>query len=294
MDEIDFIILKKLMENSRVTYRELADIIDMSVSSTHKRIKKLIDDEIIEAFTTRPSAIALKYLSVLIFGTSNAKSLDAVSKELGQHENIYAVAIATGKILYISGFLRDITGLRDYSAYVSRTANISEPTIGILNIPYTSLPESLTTIDYKILKTLNRDSRKPVTDIADDVGLSAKTVRKRLDRMIENNLVEFTIERSLKAEHNLITGFHISLNEGTSIDSTIQNIYGKYNQNVIGCLDYSNIPNFFTMYIWTKTIQDSQKINEELQNKGFKDIIPIIFLYSKFYDCWVDQLLRTK
>jgi len=294
MDETDLIILKKLMENSRVTYRELAEIIDMSVSSTHKRINKLIDEGIIEAFTSRPSTIALKYLSILIFGTSNAKSLDAVSKELGQHENISSVAIATGKILYISGFLRDITGLRDFSAYVSKTANISEPTVGILNIPYITTPEPLTTLDYKILKSLNRDSRKPLTDIADEVGLSAKTVRKRLNRMIENHLVEFTIEMTLKSEHNLITGFHISLNEGTSIDSSIQNIYEKFNQNVIGCLSYSNIPNFFAMYIWTKAIQDSQKISEELQAEGFKDIIPIIFLHSKFYDCWVDQLLRTK
>jgi hypothetical protein len=112
--------------------------------------------------------------------------------------------------------------------------------------------------------------------------------------MIENHLVEFTIAMTLKSEHNLITGFHISLNEGTSIDSSIQHIYEKFNQNVIGCLSYSNIPNFFTMYIWTRAIQDSQKISEELQTEGFKDIIPIIFLHSEFYDCWVDQLLRTK
>jgi len=294
MDEIDFTILKKLMENSRVTYRELAEIINMSVSSTHKRINKLIDDEVIETFTARPSAIALKYLSIVIFGTSNAKSLDAVSKELGQHVNIYSVAIATGKMLYISSYLRDITGLRDFSTYISKTASISEPTVGIMDIPYITTPEPLTTLDYKILKALNRDSRKPVTDVADDVGLSAKTVKKRLDRMIENYLVEFTIEMTLKSEHNLITGFHISLNEGTNIDSTIQGIYEKFKENVIGCLSYSNIPNFFTMYIWTKAIQDSQKISEELQTEGFKDVIPIIFLHSEFYDCWVDQLLRTK
>jgi DNA-binding Lrp family transcriptional regulator len=37
MDEIDLIILKKLIENSRVTYRELGDLVDMSVSAVHKR-----------------------------------------------------------------------------------------------------------------------------------------------------------------------------------------------------------------------------------------------------------------
>ena len=294
MDEIDLLILRKLLNNSRLTYRELADMTNMSVSAIHKRIKNLLDDGIISAFIARPSLIALKYLAVTIFGRSNAKSMDAVSEELGQHENIFTIAIAARKFLYITGFLRDITGLQDYSAYVSRTANISEPTIGIINVPYLVLPEPLTTIDYKILKTLNRDARKPITDIADDVGLSAKTVRKRLDRMIKNNLVVFSIEWSLKAENNLSTVFHLYLNEGTNIDSTIQYIYEKYSPNVAFCINYSNIPNFIAMHIWTKTAQDSQRIQEELQTEGFKDIIPNIFFSTKYYDCWVDQLLRTK
>jgi DNA-binding Lrp family transcriptional regulator len=46
MDEIDLIIVRKLLENSRLTYRELATIFDMSVSAMHKRIKNLVDDGI--------------------------------------------------------------------------------------------------------------------------------------------------------------------------------------------------------------------------------------------------------
>jgi len=294
MDEIDLILLKKLMEDSRVTYRELAEMTDMSVSAIHKRIKKLVGDEIINAFIARPSIIALKYLSVVIFGISKAKSLDAACKELGQHENIYAIATASGKFLCIAGFLEDITSLRDYSAYVSKTANISEPTIGIENVPYITLPESLTTMDYKILKTLNRDARKPISDIAEDVGLSSKTVRKRLDRMIENNLVTFSIEWTLKAERNMSLVIHLFLKEGTNIDTTIEHLYEKYSQNVEYCTSYSNIPNFIEMLIWGKTVQELFKIQEELQTVGFKNVIPHLYLSVKYYDCWVDQLLRTK
>ena len=292
MDEIDFIILKKLMTNSRVTYRELAEIIDMSVSSTHKRINKLVNDGVIKSFFARPSALALKYLQVLIYGTSSAKSLDAVSKELGQHECVENVAIATGKIVYVSGLLRDLSELRDYSTFVSKTGQISEPFVGIINIPYITSPEPLTTIDYRILKALNKDARKPIRDVADEVGLTAKTVKKRLDRMIENYLVEISIQ--MEAEYNLITGFHISLKEGTNIDKVVQDLSEKYGQTIIGILNYSNVPNFLSFYIWTIKLQDSQKINKELHGMGFKDIIPFIFLNSNFYETWVEQLLRIK
>jgi len=294
MDEIDLIIQRKLLENARMTYRELAEITNMSVSAIHKRIKNLVDDEIIEAFIARPSLIALKYLVVVIFGTSKAKSLDAVSKELGQHENIYAITIASGKFLMIVGSLRDISELQDYTSYVSNTAQFNDPTVGIVNMPYITTPEPLTSIDYKILRTLNRNARKPITDIADDVGLSVKTVRKRLVRMRENNLATFTIETSFKAENNLTTVFLIRLNEGTNINSTMQYINEKYSRNITFILSFSNIPNFFMLYIWTKTPQDSQKIQEELQTEGFKDIVPHIFFSMKYYDCWIDQLLRTK
>jgi len=294
MDEIDLIIIKKLFVNSRLTYRELAELTDMSVSGTYKRINKLVDDGIISAFIARPSVIALKYLWVVIFGSSNAKSMDAVCQELGQHECVVSTAIGGGKFLITVGFLRDISELQDYSGYVSKTAQISEPTIGIINVPYMTTPEPLTTIDYKILKTLNKDARKPITDIADDVGLSAKTVRKRLDRMIENNLATLTIQWKPLYKESFITIFNLILNEGTDIFSKIQHINQKYSQNVVICFSYSNIPNLITLETWAKTAQESQRIQEELQTEGFKDVIPQIALSGDYYDCWIDQLLRTK
>lgn len=72
MDETDCYLLKKLTENPRLTYRQLADMNNISVSAIHKRIKSLEDGEIINNYTTRPSLVAFKYLLVVVFGTSNA------------------------------------------------------------------------------------------------------------------------------------------------------------------------------------------------------------------------------
>ena len=294
MDEIDLTIIKKLFGNSRLTYRELAGMVELGVSAIHKRIRKLEDDGVINAYTARPSIFALKNLWIIIFGTSKAKSLEIVSKELGQHENVEFVAIAGGKFLYISGFLRNISELQDYSSYASKVSQIDNPTIGIINIPYVTIPEPLTTIDYKILRILNRDARKSITGIADDVGLSAKTVRKRLNQMIENNLVLFSIEYTPLYDDSFITVFHGSLKEGTDINATTKYLEKKYEQNIAHCYSYSNIPNFITITSWTKTAQESQMLQKELQSEGFKDVVPHIFLSLSWYDCWVDQLLRSK
>ncbi len=294
MDEIDLFIIKKLLENSRSTYRELADMTEMSVSAIHKRIRNLEADGIINAYIARPSLIALKHLWVAIFGTSNAKSMELVSKELGQHESISMVSITGGKFLYIKAYLRNISELQEFSSYVSRVANISEPSVGIVNVPYITTPEPLTHIDYRILKTLNRDARKPTSDIADDIGISAKTVRKRLNRMIEHKLVSFTIQWTPMYENSYFTLFYLFLNESTNLNSTIQHLNKKFSKNIAYCLTFSNIPHLILLCTLTKTSKDSQRIQKELQTEGFKDMIPRIFFSIKWYDCWVDQLLRTK
>ena len=131
------------------------------------------------------------------------------------------------------------------------------------------------------------------TDIADDVGLSSKTVRKHLDRMIENKLASFTIQW-MPHKNSFVMVFHIILNEGTDMNSTLQHINEKYSQNIAYCLNYSNFPNLITLHTWAKNAQDAQKIQEELQTEGFKDVIPHIFIDAEWFDCWVDRLLRTK
>ncbi len=49
-------------------------------------------------------------------------------------------------------------------------------------------------LDRSILNILRRDSRTPYTEIADEVGTSEGTVRNRVERMMENDVIErFTI-----------------------------------------------------------------------------------------------------
>ena len=293
MDEIDFLLIKKLFLNSRYTYREMAEMSDLSVSAVHKRIKSLEDEGIIERYIARPSLQALKSLWVMIFGFSKARSTELVSKELGQHENINFVGIAGGKSLSISTFLRDISELQEISTFISKTAQIDETFIGIKNIPYITIPEPLSSIDYKILKSLNMDARKPITDIAEDVGLSAKTVRRRLDSMVENNLATFTIQWKPLHTNSFIAVFDINLNEGMEIGSTIQYLNKKFSKNLVTSYSFSNIPNRITIETWARTAKEAQQIQIGLQKEGFKDIIPHIGLSGEYYDCWIDQLLRS-
>ena len=53
MDEIDISLSMILMANSRTPYKELAEKFDMSVNSIHKRVKSLVDLEVIQGFKAK-------------------------------------------------------------------------------------------------------------------------------------------------------------------------------------------------------------------------------------------------
>jgi DNA-binding Lrp family transcriptional regulator len=47
----------------------------------------------------------------------------------------------------------------------------------------------LSTVDWRIIKSLRYNAFKPLSTVAKDLGLSAKTVRRRFDRMAQNNAI---------------------------------------------------------------------------------------------------------
>ena len=49
-------------------------------------------------------------------------------------------------------------------------------------------------LDREILDFLRRDARRPYTEIADEIGVSEGTIRNRVDRLVEDGVIErFTV-----------------------------------------------------------------------------------------------------
>lgn len=290
MDEVDLLICKNLMKNSRLTYRELAQETSLTVNAVHKRVQHLIEIGTIRAFTARPNIAALKGIMVGTWGTTKAKSVDDVLLKLKEHDGVWFVAIQSGKFLYIVAYLRDISELQNYSSFVAKTSEIDHPTVGLINLPYQTVPETLKNVEFKILKSLRRDARKSAADVAEEVGLSTKTVTKAIDRMIKNQLVEFSIDWAPVSENDFITVFYVYLQDNTNINAKYQRLMEKFGKNIMYILTYSNIPDLLTMHTWTRSAQEMQNITRDLQAEGFRDVVPFILLGGRYYTCWLDDL----
>lgn len=47
-------------------------------------------------------------------------------------------------------------------------------------------------VDYKIIKLLQKDVRMPSLKIANEIGVNERTVRRRIDRLVENGAIKLT------------------------------------------------------------------------------------------------------
>ncbi|MEM3601570.1 MAG: winged helix-turn-helix transcriptional regulator [Candidatus Bathyarchaeia archaeon] len=298
MDKADVILCQLLLANSMLSYRELADKLNLSVTAVHKRIQSLIELGIIRKFTANISLGALKAIHIIIFGASKRDSLQNLDAEMARHGSIYWLAIGGGNFLYVGAYLRCMAELENLISYVRNVAGIFEPTVGFTSPAsiFTAASKSgdavLYDLDYEIIRSLKDNSRRSTAEIAEELGVSAKTVRRRLSRMIKNGLVEFSMEWYPDASNDIITVFHIRLKPEAD-KSAINTISKKYSPNMLFHWGFSNVPNFFLAFIWTNTMKELQNIRRNLEKEETVQSVTSNILFTGYIlETWRDSLLK--
>jgi DNA-binding Lrp family transcriptional regulator len=298
MDKTDVILSQLLLMNSRLSYRELAGTLNLSVTAVHKRIQSLVEAGVIREFTVKLSLLALNAFHVLIFGLSKKPSLHNLNATLKKHGSIYWLAIGGGNYLYVGAYLRSITELEPLVSYIKEEVGITEPTVGIT---YSASPpprvhsvgdKTLYSLDYQILHSLKDNSRKATSDVADELGVSAKTVRRRLSQMIRKGLIELSIEWYPDASNDIITIFHVNLKPETD-KNKVDTLFKKYSPNMMFYWGLSNIPNMFLAFVWTNTMKELQNIRESFEHEPTVQAVAPNILYTGYiFNTWRDKLLE--
>jgi DNA-binding Lrp family transcriptional regulator len=299
MDKTDVILSLLLLNNSRLSYRELADKLNLSVTAVHNRIQSLIELGVIRKFTAKTSSFASNAIHVLIFGTSKTSSLHNLNTRLEKHGSIYWLAVGGGNYLYVGAYLRSIDELEPLVSYIKKEAEIPEPTIGItcFSPPFPiaahrTVDRTLYPLDYQIIQSLRDNSRKPTSEVAEELGVSAKTVRRRLSRMIRNRLIELSIEWYPDASNDIMTLFHIHLKPETN-QNTVGALFKKYSPNMMFYWAFSNIPNSFIGFVWTSTMKELQNIRESFEHEDtIQSAAPNILYIGYIFNTWRDKPIQ--
>lgn len=302
MDETDVALSLMLMANSRTSYKELADSFNMSINSIHKRVKSLVELGIIKNFRT---SLALPYfkhiINVIFYGITSAKDKKDLIEKLGSNECIYNVTQASGNLIYLHAYIRNLAELDSLVSFIRKEGEMTSLTVGldkntfsIFNKDFTDL--SLSPLDYKIIYNLKDNSRKPITEIADELGYSTKTIRRHLDDLIKNYLIHFTIDWYPDKTAEIFSIVIIKWKQSIQINDTqyINELRKRYGQKLVLSWTFANIPELMLILFWTQSMKELQKIESDLMEADFESVNVTILVEGKIFPTWIDQHLEDK
>ncbi len=312
MDSIDFGLCMMLVVNSRIPYRELAEIFNMSTNSIHKRIKSMVDLGVIQNFNTKIGMVNFpNALSVLLFGTTEKENKADLLQNLGNYESIYNVTQASGDLYYIHSYIKHFNELDPLLSFVKQKGEINNLEIGLVSfspVPNTPLHESktenleelgdinLSNMDYLIINALKNNSRKSVTDVSDEVGVSTKTVRRHLSRLEDKKLIDYSIDWYPDKSAVVISIIILKLDPKSEVDKSVMMIElrKKLGPAILFIWNFVNLPNQILVCVWTHTMKELQEIETSLLSQNFASVKVTILINGKMFPIWRDTYLEDK
>ena len=301
MDEVDLKIILLLMNNSRLTYREISDHLGLSVNAIYKRIQALIDIRTIEKFTASLKPYAINAIYTFIFGQSSAQDMNKAIIELGKHDNTCQIILSSRNYVYVGSMLENIHQLDDYASYASQVMKIQSPKIGLLSgvhytapIPYI-VPKSRSmnfdNLDIAIIRSLHNDSRKPISEVADEVNSTSNTIRRRLTRMIEEGIIDLSINFNPEASSDIFATFQITVKPLVDKNDIAQLLNEKFHPNLFYCWTFSNLPNLILCWVWANNTKELTELVENIKKETIDSIVFDIMYKVYYFDTWKEKIL---
>jgi hypothetical protein len=129
--------------------------------------------------------------------------------------------------------------------------------------------------------------------IAEETGLSSKTVRRRIDRMIKDKLIEHEIDWYLGIEDDIWFLLYVRSVNPIVKDELFKKLT-RFEGNIFSGGDYYvNEPALFAVDGFAPSMNDLREIvNTTLLTEGVTEVFPTVVLMSHMFDTWVNRISR--
>jgi DNA-binding Lrp family transcriptional regulator len=207
LDELDGKIFHSLSRNCRASYSSLGSEIGLTAKSVKARVKKMQSSGVIDSFIVKVNPLVLGYSKFCILVLRiNSKAAD--EKHIRRSLSLLGDILYTGHVLgNISTFKLAVK--KEAEEKLELLVDVIGQDLLIQNqtVVFQNVREQPTYTDFKIMRCLLDNPRMEISDIAEKISMSSKTVARRLEKMIENHVLEFTVQCNFTA----IRGYIVSV-----------------------------------------------------------------------------------
>ena len=285
MDSLDMKILGRLLNNCRESDRQIGIELGISGGAVRARIKKMEERKIIEEFFIKVEPTVLGY-GVLYFVVSD-ENTNEILDQISLVGEPFFVVPCVGGITVCSIVVKE--NMKEKIQLASRLMK-DVRVLSIFEAENPGFNANLTKTDLEILEELIKEPRAKIEKIAENTNLSTKTITRCIEKLQENDGVQFTIIYDPTKIENYIPHAILTWIDG-DLKETLQNM------NKIFSESYLQIPfiakNQIVLFMYSDNIFKMDEITQRVRTvKNVKSADLFIPKRISFYVKWLERAIK--
>jgi len=278
-------ILSRLLNNCRESDRQIGIELGISGGAVRARIQKMEKREIIKEFFIKVEPPVLGY-GVLYFVVSG-ENINEILEQVSLVGQPYFVVPCIGGITVCSIVVKENVKQK------VELANKLMKDVRVLSIFEAENPgfsSNLTKTDLEILEKLIKDPRQKIENIAKSTNLSTKTITRCIEKLQENDGIQFTLVYDSRKIENFIPHVILTWIEG-DLKETLENMNNSFSKS------YLQIPfiakNQIVLFMYSDNIFKMDELTQKVRTiKNVKSADLFIPKKISFYSKWLEKAIN--
>lgn len=285
MDNLDMKILGRLLNNCRESDRQLGMELGVSGGAVRARIQKMEKRGIIGEFFIKVEPPVLGY-GVLYFVVSG-ENINEILEQVSLVGEPYFVVPCIGGITVCGIVVKENVKQKvELASKLMKDLRV----LSIFEAENPGFSSNLTKTDLEILKKLIKDPRQKIENIAKNTNLSTKTITRCIEKLQENDGIQFTLVYDSRKIENFIPHVILTWIEG-NLKETLENMNNTFSES------YLQIPfiakNQIVLFMYSDNIFKMDELTQKVRTiKNVKSADLFIPKKISFYSKWLEKAIN--
>ncbi|HEX7031654.1 MAG TPA: AsnC family transcriptional regulator [Nitrososphaera sp.] len=288
LDKTDLNILAILARNCRTSYNKIGSLTGLTPKSVKARVRKMVSGGVIEKFAVRVNPATFGYRTAFVtVRTNNGITRDEVIRRVRQFGDIAVHVHQMGRTSGADLIIDDSWNAID--AKKSLGDHLKPATIGGIAVSHVPVSMDPSETDLRIIRCLLQSgARMEISEIASQVGISEKTATRRLDRMIEGRVMDFTLQCNPAAMIGYVQFSIVMFVEKSHYRSVYERMYSEFQESILYRPSVIDPDDRLIFVLFGENVFKVDSVLARVDSfEGVRTADAFILTSLKFYDDWI-------
>ena len=296
LDKNDLTILPSLARDCRTSYRSIGSQIGLTAKSVKARVKKMVDSGVIEKFVVRVNPVAFGFRTAFVLiRTSGGITKDDVIQRVKEFGDLAYHVHHMGNTSVAALIVKKPL---DEKTIQSLNDRLKPATVVMISVAELSVAAStdLSETDLRIIKCLLLSgARTEISDIAKEVGISEKTTTRRLNRMKESRLLDFSLQCSPSAMIGYVQFVIPIIVEKFHYHNVLERMYSEFQANILYSPSIVQPENQLTFVLFGENVFVVDHVLARVNTfAGVKSADAYILTKWHYYNDWIMKEINKR